>query len=237
MSRQDEADRRIAEALDAAQAAVAALRAVPLSRWRGRAARQFGDQLRSHADDTSEVLREDVQAVYRKEGLTLRPLGKEFGISATLAHRFTRGVEPRQSPPLVPGEGEDEPAAPIVVAVLTSHRGVLTGRRRGGQVTFISGDLDPEADPGPGAAAARTVGEVTGLTVKAGRELARTKSPGGPERIWVACPPASSYTEIGAVYSPDQTDVQWMGRDDVLRLMRGSLPAAVAEHLTRTQEA
>jgi len=122
---------------------------------------------------------------------------------------------------------------PVVAAIVTSHLGVLAGRRNDGKPpwTFIAGEIDPGESQVD--AAVREVKEETGLRVRAGnREIGRRVHPKtGRTMIYLACMPTEG-TEV-FVGDPDElAEVRWLSLREVDELMPGMFEP-VREHLTR----
>ena len=177
------------EVIDAAQGALAALRAMPGSQQRVDAASRLARELRTISVEATSVLREEAWRISDEEKLSLAPLSKRLGVSRTRASEFlhARPDEPanQMSHPRKP-----EPV-PVVVAIVSSHLGVLTARRRDGQppVGFMSGEIEPGESPAD--AAIREVKEETGLVDQDGpdpwearpsadRQVSSLMSPRGP---------------------------------------------------------
>jgi excisionase family DNA binding protein len=109
---------------------------------------------------------------------------------------------------------------PVVAAIVTSHLGVLVGRRHDGKPlwTFIAGEIEPGESQTD--AAVREVKEETCLEVRAGhQEIGRRVHPRtGRLMIYLACTPIGS---IDAV----------VGDADELAEVRWFTLADVAEHM------
>jgi excisionase family DNA binding protein len=124
---------------------------------------------------------------------------------------------------------------PVVAAIVTSHLGVLVGRRNDGKPpwTFIAGEIEPGESQVD--AAVREVKEETGLRVRAGHhEIGRRVHPKtGRTMIYLACTPTEG-TDI-FVGDPDElAEVRWANLADVDTLMgRTNVFGPVWEHLAR----
>lgn len=123
---------------------------------------------------------------------------------------------------------------PVVAAIVTSHLGVLAGRRNDKVPpwTFIAG----EVEPGESAtdAAVREVKEETGLEVIAGQhEIGRRVHPATKRTmIYLACTPVSDPERVH-VGDPDElAEVRWLNLREVDELLKG-LYKPVREHLAR----
>lgn len=133
----------------------------------------------------------------------------------------------------VPGPATQPERPPVVAAVVTSHRGLLAGRRRDGKPpwTLIAGEIEPgesQAD-----AAIREVKEEACLEVTTGhREITRRVHPvTGRTMIYLACTPVGT-TDV-AVGDPDElAEVRWLTLAEVDELMPDLYPP-VREHLER----
>lgn len=223
------------EAIDAAQAALAALRAMPGSQQRVDAASRLARELRTISVEATSVLREEAWRIKDEERLTLAPLAKRLGVSRTRASEFLH------SRPDEPEEREESSAipepAPVVVAIVSSPLGVLVTRRRDGKppVGFVSGEIEPGESPAD--AAVREVKEETGLAIKAGRIIGRRIHPATNRALtYMAAWPATADTSIAVVDERELADVRWMSYAEVTGLMGDTLFEPVRKHLNRTLE-
>lgn len=229
------AGERVDDAIDAAQAALAALQALPGSQERVDGASRLARELRTLSVGATSILREEARRIRAEEGLSLAPLAERLGVSRTRAHKFIQG-QPDEPVP------EDEPSTkpepvPVVVAIVSSHLGVLTGKRRDGKppLTFISGEIEPGESPAD--AAIREVKEETGLVIKTGRIIGRRVHPQtGRSLTYVAAWPASADTGIAVVDDEELSGVEWMSFTEVTDVMGSNLFEPVRKHLKRTLE-
>lgn len=124
---------------------------------------------------------------------------------------------------------------PVVAAIVTSHLGVLVGRRHDGKPlwTFIAGEIEPGESQVD--AAVREVKEETGLDVRAGhQEIGRRVHPKTQRTlIYLACTPIEGTDVI--VGDPDElAEVRWFNLADVDRYMgQANVFEPVWEHLAR----
>lgn len=128
-----------------------------------------------------------------------------------------------------PADAPEHP--PVVAAIVTSHLGVLAGRRHDKKPpwTFIAGEIEPgesQAD-----AAVREVKEETGLLVRAGHhEIGRRVHPKtGRTMIYLACLPTHG-TEVFVGDAEELAEVRWLTLKEVDELMPG-VYEPVREHL------
>ena len=227
------AGERVDDAIDAAQAALAALRAMPGSKERVEAASRLSRELRTLSNEATSVLREEAWRLRDDEKLALAPLAKVLGVSRTRAYEFLQSKpdEPEEEPSTVP-----EPV-PVAVAIVSSHLGVLTAKRRDGKppLGFISGEIEPGESPAD--AAIREVKEETGLVVKTGRIIGRRLHPRTNRFLtYVAAWPASSDTGIAVVDEEELAEVGWMSFAEVTSTIGDDLFEPVRKHLKRTLE-
>lgn len=124
-------------------------------------------------------------------------------------------------------------AEPVVAAVVTSHLGVLAGRRNDGKPpwTFIAGKVHPGeaiAD-----AAVREVKEETGLEVRAAHhEIGRRVHPKtGRTMIYLSCLPVAS-TAVFVGDEEELAEVRWLSLPEADELLTGMFEP-VREHLGR----
>jgi 8-oxo-dGTP diphosphatase len=135
-------------------------------------------------------------------------------------------------PPMTSSTPEEQP---VVAAIVTSHLGVLVGRRRDGNPpwTFIAGKIEPGESQVD--AAVREVKEETGLDVRAGQlEIGRRVHPRTLRTmIYLACTPVAGTDAV--VGDPEElTDVRWFSLADVDRYMgRSNVFDLVYDHLLR----
>lgn len=135
---------------------------------------------------------------------------------------------------LVPDHSATAPEPqPVVAAIVTSHLGVLAGRRNDGKPpwTFIAG----EVEPGENAvdAAVREVKEETGLEVRAGHQpIGRRVHPKtNRTMIYLACSPVAG-TDVFVGDPEELAEVRWLSLAEVDTLMPGVFEP-VREHLGR----
>src|SRR5688500_12556321 len=99
---------------------------------------------------------------------------------------------------------------PVVAAIVTSHLGVLCGRRNDGKPpwTFIAGEIEPGESQLD--AAIREVKEETGLLVRAGHhEIGRRVHPKtGRTMIYLACTPTHG-TDVFVGDEDELAEVRW----------------------------
>jgi 8-oxo-dGTP diphosphatase len=226
---------RVDEAIDAAQGALAALRAMPGSQERVDGASRLARELRTISIEATSVLREEAWRIKDEEKLSLAPLSKRLGVSRTRAAEFLH-ARPDEPPETEEPSTKPEPA-PVVVAIVSSHLGVLIAKRRDGKppVSFISGEIEPGESPAD--AAVREVKEETGLGIKAGRIIGRRIHPATNRALtYMAAWPATADTDISVVDEEELADVSWMSYAEVTGLLGDSLFEPVRKHLKRTLE-
>ena len=129
----------------------------------------------------------------------------------------------------------------VAAAIVTSHLGVLVGRRRDGNPpwTFPAGKIEPGESPED--AAVREALEETGLRVRAAELIGTRFHPRtGVRIVYVAAVPASqaegkTCLAVDGFRGRDDcelTEVRWASLREAGELM-GDMAAAVREHLRR----
>lgn len=133
---------------------------------------------------------------------------------------------------LPPAADTPEPR-PVVAAVVTSHLGVLAGRRNDGKPpwTFIAGEIEPGESQVD--AAIREVKEETGLEVRSGhQEIGRRVHPKtGRTLIYLACTPVRG-TDVVVGDEDELAEVRWLSLAEADELLPGMFEP-VREHLGR----
>jgi 8-oxo-dGTP pyrophosphatase MutT (NUDIX family) len=152
----------------------------------------------------------------RREGLVVTR-GKSLYVEETLPVTSADTPEPQ----------------PVVAAIVTSHLGVLAGKRNDGKPpwTFIAGEIEPgEAQVD---AAIREVKEETGLEVRAGHhEIGRRVHPKtGRTMIYLACTPVRG-TDVFVGDEDELSEVRWLSLAEADELLPGMFEP-VREHLGR----
>ncbi|TBL44222.1 NUDIX hydrolase [Verrucosispora sp. SN26_14.1] len=194
----------------------------------------------------------EVIARYRHAGFhdaesTIRREIDDLATSGSLASYRTRGghrrvaaagvdqlIAERLNPAGPKGDHVPDPAttpepSPVVAAIVTSHLGVLAGRRHDGKPpwTFIAGEIEPGESAAD--AAVREVKEETGLLVTAGeREIGRRVHPKtGRTMIYLACQPSGKLDTI--VGDEDElAEVRWLTLAEVDELLPGVFEPVLA---------
>lgn len=152
--------------------------------------------------------------------------------------RLRRQLATASSPTPVEVQHVPDPATapehqPVVAAIVTSHLGVLAGRRNDGKPpwTLIAGEVEPGESIAD--AAVREVKEETGLEVRAGHhEIGRRVHPKtGRTMIYLACTPVAG-TAVFVGDEEELAEVRWLSLAEVDELLAG-LFEPVREHLGR----
>lgn len=175
----------------------------------------------------------------RRPGWTWRRIGKALGVDHTTAYGWVRdaGLLPAQilarEDRRMPEPATKPEPQPVAAAIVTSHLGVLAGRRNDGKPpwTFIAGEVEPGESAAD--AAVREVKEETGLEVRAGHhEIGRRVHPKtGRTMIYLACAPVAS-THVFVGDEDELAEVRWLSLAEVDELMAGVFEP-VREHLGR----
>lgn len=121
----------------------------------------------------------------------------------------------------------------VAVAVVTSQRGVLLGRRADGEPSWVfpGGKIEPGEDAK--AAAVREVLEETGLCIHTTGMIGSREHPAtGVPITYIAAVPASSREIIGS--GRELTELRWVTLLEAERLTEGSMFSVVREYLERT---
>lgn len=228
--------RRAEEAVAEAQAALEAVRAMPGSQDKSDAARYLMRELREVSDGASAILRAEMLRVYDEGGLSVGQLAKRYGVSKTRAAQIISSRDKALA-----DEEEDivtEPSTtpepqPVVAAIVTSHLGVLIGRRNDGKPpwTFIAGEIEPGESPAD--AAVREVKEEAGVVVRAGGIIGRRTHPRtGRTMVYMAATVVRGTDVI--VGDPEElAEVRWVSLAEADELTGGAIYEPVRQHLRR----
>ena len=225
----EDVELQIDAALEAGRAATASVRAMPGSQDRADAAVRLSKGLRAVSEDASAVLHEEAIRIYYAEKLSFGQVAKRLGISKTLAHQIitARGVdtELETEPSTLPEPG------PVVAAIVTSHLGVLVGKRWDGKPpwTFIAGKI--ESGESPADAAVREVKEETGLRIEAGGVIGRRVHPNtGRTMVYMAAQPTHG-TDVFVGDQEELAEVRWVSLAKAEELMNGMIFEPVQKYL------
>lgn len=145
--------------------------------------------------------------------------------------RFVEAADDEEQ--LVPDPATTPERQPVAAAIVTSHLGVLAGRRNDGKPpwTFIAGEVEPGESIAD--AAVREVKEETGLEVRAGHhEIGRRVHPKTSRTmIYLACTPVAG-TDVFVGDEEELAEVRWLTLAEVDELMPGVFQP-VRDHLGR----
>jgi 8-oxo-dGTP pyrophosphatase MutT (NUDIX family) len=134
-----------------------------------------------------------------------------------------------QEAPLPDLATEPEPQ-PVAAAVVTSHLGVLAGKRNDGRPpwTFIAGEIEPGESPAD--AAIREVKEEAGLEVVVRSTIGRRVHPkNGRTMIYLDCIPTEG-TNIHVGDEDELAEVRWLSMAEADELLPGMFEP-VRDHL------
>lgn len=123
---------------------------------------------------------------------------------------------------------------PVVAAIVTSHKGVLIGRRNDGTPpwTFIAGEQEPGEDRAD--TVIREVKEETGLDIRPGEVIGERDHPAtGRRMIYMAARPAGRRTSVFVGDEAELAEVRWVSLAEAEELLTG-MYEPVREYLTRT---
>lgn len=120
---------------------------------------------------------------------------------------------------------------PVAAAIVTSHLGVLIGKRNNGKPpwTFIAGEIEPGESPAD--AAIREVKEEAGLRVQAGDVIGRRVHPKtGRTMVYMAARPTHG-TEVFVGDEDELAEVRWVSAEEADELMGGTIFEPVRRHI------
>lgn len=144
-----------------------------------------------------------------------------------------RAQAPEEAPMADP-QAADKPERPsVMVAIVTSRRGVLAGRRNDGKPpwTFIAGEN--ELHESPAETIVREVKEEAGLLIKPGVTIGERVHPRTSRHmVYVAATPAGHNREIWVGDPEELAEVRWLTLAEAEEFMPDMFPA-VHRHLTR----
>jgi len=139
----------------------------------------------------------------------------------------------REDRPMPQQSAGDPESQPVAAAIVTSHLGVLAGRRNDKVPpwTFIAGEIEPGESAAD--AAIREVKEETGLLVVSGHSpIGRRVHPHtGRTMVYLACLPVEG-TDVFVGDEVELAEVQWLSLRQVDELLPGMFEP-VREHLGR----
>jgi 8-oxo-dGTP pyrophosphatase MutT (NUDIX family) len=231
----EDVDSTIDAAVNAANAALAHVRAASRPLDRADAASRLARELRLISDAASGVIHAEVLRAFDNEGLSYGQLAARFGISKSLAHQVvkTRDRAAIEEEDNLTPSSTPEPE-PVVAAIVTSHAGVLVGRRNDGKPpwTFIAGKIEPGESPAD--AAVREVKEETGLRIRAGSVIGRRVHPKtGRTMVYMAARPTHG-TDVFVGDADELAEVRWVSLAEADELMGGMVFEPVRQHLKQT---
>lgn len=221
--------RQVDKAVAEAQAALEGIRAMPGSQDKSDTAGHLMREMRGVSDGASVILRAEMLRVYDEEGLSIGQLAKRYGISKTRAYQIVTSRD-KDGDTVTELSTKPEPG-PVVAAIITSHLGVLLGRRNDGKPpwTFIAGEIEPGESPAD--AAVREAKEEAGLRIKAGGLIGRRVHPGtGRTMVYMAAQPTHG-TDVFVGDEDELAEVRWSSLTEADELMGGTIYEPVRQHL------
>ena len=163
----------------------------------------------------------------------MRTPGKHLRWDLSDLRRQVRAIDLAEKRDAVPEPASNPEHPAVVAAIVTSHLGVLAGKRNDGKPpwTFIAGEIEPGESQLD--AAVREVKEETGLLVRAGHhEIGRRVHPKTKRTmIYLACSPTHG-TDVFVGDEEELAEVRWLSLAEVDELMPGVFEP-VREHLGR----
>ena len=208
----DDLEARYAQLSRAIHDALADAQAITDDDQAYRAASRLVDTLGAATTASGRLRAQAARRMKDAENLSFAQLGQRLGVSRARAADMLRIIETRQPEP-----------PPVAVAIVTSERGVLAGRRNDQTPswTFIAGQVDPGESPAD--AAVREVGEETGLDVTAGRVLGRRVHPATSRTmIYLAARPADPQRlDVHVGDEAELAEVKWLSLDEADQLLAG----------------
>jgi ADP-ribose pyrophosphatase YjhB (NUDIX family) len=121
---------------------------------------------------------------------------------------------------------------PVAVAIVTSRRGVLAGRKRAGRPFWTFPGVELHLGEAPGGALVREVARETGLEVQYGKVLGCREHPRtGQSLTYLACRLVGRPVEMDPV-SDELSELRWLTLFELDLLMPG-VYGPVRHHLTQ----
>jgi 8-oxo-dGTP pyrophosphatase MutT (NUDIX family) len=167
---------------------------------------------------------------WQRDGLVTPVLITAGGQSRWNVNQLLHQLHNRQEPPLSDQATEPEPQ-PVAAAIVTSHLGVLAGKRNDGTPpwTFIAGEIEPGESPAD--AAIREVKEEAGLMVAVRSTIGRRVHPKtGRTMIYLDCYPTEG-THVFVGDEDELAEVRWLSLAEADELLPGMFEP-VRNHLT-----
>ncbi|MEV7267035.1 NUDIX hydrolase [Micromonospora aurantiaca] len=185
--------------------------------------------------DAESTIRREIDDLVNTGALaSYRTRGKHRRVEAAGVDRLItdrRGAGQRGDH--VPDPATTPERSPVVASIVTSHLGVLLGRRNDGKPpwTFIAGEIEPGESAAD--AAVREVKEETGLLVTAAeREIGRRVHPKtGRTMVYLACKPVGKL-DVFVGDEDELAEVRWVPLAEAQELLPG-LFEPVLDHLKR----
>lgn len=160
-----------------------------------------------------------------------RLVNKGRNVILALAEARTAGEEEEEEIVTEPSTAPEP--VPVVAAIVTSHEGVLMGRRNDNKPpwTFIAGEIEPGESPAD--AAVREVKEEAGLRIVAGGVIGRRVHPKtGRTMVYMAAQPTHG-TEVFVGDEDELAEVRWISLAEADELTGGTIFEPVRQHLRR----
>lgn len=203
-----------------------------------RLATDLTETLRGRSHDTAELRILAATQMYDAKHMSLSDLAEQIGVSKARAAQLIRSGRSKLSAgvdELLEAEPSNKPEpGPVVATIVTSHLGVLVGKRNDGKPpwTFIAGEIEPGESPAD--AAIREVKEETGLRIHAGGLIGRRVHPKtGRTMVYMAAQPTHG-TDVFVGDKDELAEVRWVSLGQADELMSGMIYEPVRKHLRQT---